>query len=629
MKNPVKDGAVLIVPACEKGRGGGHLSRSVYLLKALRKRGRDAFLWIPSNLVDEIPDRFSFLFAEAGFPGKFIISDRNELPGQDWAFFILDRFKTPQDEFSFWSGFPAQVPLIGIDEGGPCRGSFDFLIDLLPSLSEHEPNLSAPGLLPLPKNRRSKSNPADGKTLLTRVLISFGAEDSAGLGISAARSLSSVAVKRGPFSPTPEITLITGSLNNGNAGAGQTDMPGVKIIEKVPELMEHFAEYDLLITHFGLGAFEAVYAGIPVLLISPTPYHEKLANNSGFYTIRHGGFSWDQIFDSEFHKDLCLRRDKIACRYGLEEDQKEDLGLFISSLAPDASRDCPVCGYAIAAGTETGLRAIGRFPGETYRRCPRCGNIKLSRLNPPSIEYEKDYFFGSYKKQYGKTYLEDFPNLKEMGRRRLEYINLFLKHPEEHNAGKPCLLDIGCAYGPFLAAAAEGGFTPCGVEPARDAVRYVSEELGFKAWHGFFPDALESGEAGSFDALTLWYVIEHFREPGNILREIYRLLRPDGVLAFSTPSFSGISGRKNLRAFLKNSPPDHFTVWSPRTCKSVLADCGFRLRKIVVSGHHPERFPFLGRFARPEKKGPLYKLLLFVSRVFRLGDTFEAYAVKN
>jgi hypothetical protein len=83
-----------------------------------------------------------------------------------------------------------------------------------------------------------------------------------------------------------------------------------------------------------------------------------------------------------------------------------------------------------------------------------------------------------------------------------------------------------------------------------------------------------------------------------------------------------------MNTFLKNSPPDHFTVWSPRTCKKILEQYGFRIYKIVVTGHHPERFPFWGRFLRPGKKGPLYRLLFLISRIFRLGDTFEVYSCK-
>jgi SAM-dependent methyltransferase len=174
----------------------------------------------------------------------------------------------------------------------------------------------------------------------------------------------------------------------------------------------------------------------------------------------------------------------------------------------------------------------------------------------------------------------------------------------------------------------------------------VQETLGFPCRHGFFPAALSGFSDGNcgealydatnlFHAVTLWYVIEHFEDTGKILCEINRLLKIGGVLAFSTPSFSGISGRKSLLSFLKNSPPDHFTVWRPASCKRVLRRYGFRLKKIVVTGHHPERFPFFGRFVKPDKNDKLcpkntlvYRFFFLVSKIFRLGDTFEAYGVK-
>jgi len=60
----------------------------------------------------------------------------------------------------------------------------------------------------------------------------------------------------------------------------------------------------------------------------------------------------------------------------------------------------------------------------------------------------------------------------------------------------------------------------------------------------------------------------------------------------------------------------------------MLARYGFRLVKTVSTGHHPERFPLLGAFAK-SKKTVIYRVLLKVSRLFSLGDTFEAYAVKE
>ncbi|MDR1802018.1 MAG: methyltransferase domain-containing protein [Treponema sp.] len=651
-------GAILIVPTCERGRGGGHLSRCLLLFRDLLERERDAYLWIPDYFKDDLILRFKEFFGT--HESLRFFSREEELAGKTWAFIILDRFKTSREEYVFWSGF---APLIGIDEGGPSRNCFDFLIDLLPSLAKHEANLSAPGLLPLPKNRRppGAGNSANGKIangkfaepdgLPLAVLISFGAEDTAGLGPEAARALSALAARRQAVSPNAarplRITFVSPDASleeqaheedaheepdrDSFARESFAKLPGVNIVGKIPNLREHLAEYDIMITHFGLGAFEAVYARLPVILVSPTTYHEELANNAGFYSLgigTSGAHSLEFLaFDAEFLETLEAGRQKIAGRFGLEEDQAEDLASFIDGLEISSPAFCPVC-----EGKAEEIPVLARFPEESFRRCPVCGTVYQSRLKDHQIEYDKEYFFSLYKKQYGKTYIDDFHNLKHIGRKRLNHIKALLNHRDKKE--KPLLLDIGCAYGPFMAAAEEVGFSPMGLDPVKDAVRYVKENLRFPAWHGFFPAALPAefrarpNYEGVFEAVTLWYVIEHFPESGKMLREIHGMLKKGGVLAFSTPSFSGISGRKQPRSFLESSPPDHWTIWSPASCEKIFAQHGFRLKKIVITGHHPERFPFFGRFLHPSRKGPLYRLLFLISRIFRLGDTFEAYGVK-
>ena len=631
----------LLVPACEEGRGGGHLSRCLFLLRALEESEIETYIFIPEEYADSIFRRFRNFFEGtrngaaaplgAGFYAR-LLSSKDEITRNEWDFIVLDRYKTPSDEFSFWASF---APVIGIDEGGSCRTRFDFLIDLLPALGSPEANISAPGLLPLPRKRRLPDAPA---ATPPRILISFGAEDTAGLGFQTARAIAENAqYSSAGKDNAPDITLIAPDFKPSEKK--RRELAEVNIIGALANLKEHMAEYDLFITHFGIGAFEAVYARLPVLLVSPTDYHEKLSQNAGFLSLGVGAKAADRLrsarLNGDFLKALAGRGKKIAARFGLSGDQMEDMGSFLGSIAPRVPKACPICGEGAESPPQrerVRTPVLARFGEETYRRCKHCRMIYLSRLKPPPVTYDTDYFFDFYKKQYGKTYLEDFPSLKAVGRRRLATILRIagLDSADEGEDGgelKPRLLDIGCAYGAFLAAAAECGFSPSGVDPVEDAVRYVREELRLSAWQGFFPTGVKA-EDGPWDAVTMWYVIEHFHEPGKILQDIHRCLRAGGVLAFSTPSFSGASGRKNLRAFLKCSPPDHWTVWKPQSCRNVLRRYGFRLRKIVVTGHHPERFPFVGAFVRPEKKTWLYRILLLASRIFRLGDTFEVYAVK-
>jgi 2-polyprenyl-3-methyl-5-hydroxy-6-metoxy-1,4-benzoquinol methylase len=261
--------------------------------------------------------------------------------------------------------------------------------------------------------------------------------------------------------------------------------------------------------------------------------------------------------------------------------------------------------------------------------------IYMNRSASADIRYTEIYFFENYKKQYGKTYLEDFPNLTAMAERRLKIIKSLL------GEGGHSLLDIGCAYGAFAAAAREKGFDCIGIDGSAAAAAYVRDELGISAFDGFFPEEdlikkVRESVRREFDAVTLWYVIEHFEidagayESGSMLKtaleQIHALLRAGGVLAFSTPNSSGVSGRFSLKKFLEKSPPDHWTIWDCRHAGKILSRFGFTVQKIVVTGHHPERFPFCsglkpGSFA--------YKALLALSKLLRLGDTFEVYAKKS
>jgi 2-polyprenyl-3-methyl-5-hydroxy-6-metoxy-1,4-benzoquinol methylase/spore coat polysaccharide biosynthesis predicted glycosyltransferase SpsG len=589
--------SVLVVPACEPGLGGGHLVRSAELVRSLRSIGIEAFLFLP----DENSKTFLDIFLKDS--DSALIADEEASESRSWDYIALDRFQTSPEEFARWSKAGA---LIGIDEGGSFRDRFDFLIDLLPSLPEvSPPNLLAPNLLPLPETRRESFFSPPEKGLL-KILVSFGAEDPANLTIPVCRALASW--------EGAEVTALFGGRNR-----RREHIAGVKIAEHIPELREHLAEYDAVITHFGLTAFECLYARVPVVLVSPGEYHEKLAVHAGFVSAGIGEAGAERL-------TALLRRyttlgeacEKIAARYALEN--RKTFAELLGNSLPRAPKLCPVCGAEASGG------ALARFPERTYRRCSVCGMTYMLRLTPPPIEYEREYFFDFYQKQYGKTYLEDFPNLIQNGKTRLKRIKPFIKHRN----GIKRLLDIGCAYGPFLAAAQAEGFSPVGIDPAEDAVKYVRETLKLPCFRGFFP-ATPLPEVlldASFDAVTLWYVIEHFEDCGVVFREIWRLLKPGGVLAFSTPSSAGVSGRASFAGFLEKSPADHWTIWDPRRTRALLKRYGFTLKKIVISGHHPERFPVIGTLLT-RKGGFLYRLCFWISRRFRLGDTFEAYAVKD
>ncbi|MDR0583439.1 MAG: hypothetical protein LBG57_03710, partial [Treponema sp.] len=454
-------GPVLAVPALEPGRGGGHLIRCMALVRELRERGRDARLFLTEG-VD-----VSGIFNTLRFDASWLTAEA-ELPLIAWDFIVLDRFQTPPEEFERWAGL---APLAGIDEGGPCRDRFDFLIDLLPGLpNRSKPNVADPSLLPLPAEPPRRL-PGGGIDAPLKILVSFGHEDAAGLGPAAAKALAAknnngvldITLLRGGLQRNPPLGVCgalaqmikkmhdfvhflpfrllkepenrgflrskAAKIHKSHRLLAACALPGLRALETIPDLGKRLADYDLVITHYGLTAFEAVYAGTPVLLVSPGAYHEKLARAAGFLsagTGTRGALAIPRLLfkkhrpDRAFLQSLETRRAALAARHSLDRKPEQSLAGLLAGFSPPAGKTCPVCGDAACGAV------FGRGPERGFRRCKRCGVIFMRRFNPPSLEYGRDYFFELYQKQYGKTYIEDFPNLTAMAKRRLARIRSLL-----------------------------------------------------------------------------------------------------------------------------------------------------------------------------------------------------------
>ncbi len=578
---------VLIVSEYRRGHGSGHLYRCARLARKLQG---DIEWLLPTAGGVETRGREEVqkMVGITDLPVRWV--DQPEGP---YDLVIVDKRTTTLEELHT---FNCRGIVIGIDVGGEAREYVHYAIDTLePPPGVGCANITDTGLLHLPEHIRD-----DWPREIRTVLVVFGGEGSDTKAISHAEDVAS--------SGEWTVTVVT---------HGDQEVPeGLSTLKTRGELPDELHRFDAVITHFGLTAYEATWAHVPVILLNPTAYHERLARNAGFTTVRSV---------SEAIRRLRDVATLIQAGRRIRPQGRSSLAHLINELSIPERTTAPVTG-------ERYLSAVERFGERTFFREELTELIFMQRYRPLRVSYDHDYFFTDYQKQYGKTYLEDFPHIKAMGERRIADICQYAGERCQ-NASCPSvpsrLLDVGCAYGPFLQAAAEAGFDPTGIDISHDAVSYIQRELRFAAHVGDIRTVSPEELGGPFDIVTMWYVVEHFPDLDTVLNRVFNLLKPGGIFAFSTPNARGVSGRRELREFLRKSPDDHYTIMDSRSAEQVLKRFGFQIGHVRSTGHHPERFGISLGKRGAFRSGLRYQVLGRVSRIMGLGDTFEVIAKKE
>lgn len=213
--------------------------------------------------------------------------------------------------------------------------------------------------------------------------------------------------------------------------------------------------------------------------------------------------------------------------------------------------------------------------GAPYRRkngfaiqlCSRCGNAFVPRDEVPTdLEqlYSKAYFEGEQATGY-PGYLRDRELLLRNFRVRLGWIE------RSRPPGKR-VLDVGAAYGLFLKVAREEGWQASGVEIAPDCALEAAELSGASVACG---DFLDVPLQGPYDVITMFDVIEHFRDPVACMKRAHGLLAPGGLLVLETGDIATPYARLLGDRWHFLDPPQHLFYFSLDGMKRVLRDAGF------------------------------------------------------
>jgi SAM-dependent methyltransferase len=136
------------------------------------------------------------------------------------------------------------------------------------------------------------------------------------------------------------------------------------------------------------------------------------------------------------------------------------------------------------------------------------------------------------------------------------------------------LLDIGAAFGFAVAEARDAGWDATGLEISAAAARAGHAAVGrvVVANAHRAPFAAES-----FDAVTLWDVLEHLSDPHAAVAEAARLLRPGGRLVLTTGDVGSLAARLSGARWHLYTIPEHLFFYSRRSLRLLLEAHGFRV----------------------------------------------------
>lgn len=133
------------------------------------------------------------------------------------------------------------------------------------------------------------------------------------------------------------------------------------------------------------------------------------------------------------------------------------------------------------------------------------------------------------------------------------YLDL-LKRLRETKKDSAKLLDVGSYAGHVLIGAKEIGYNAygCDIEKYCDMYRSRFESLGIDNRTCGFPQDKIPFDENYFNVVVMAEVIEHYNfHPSVVLREVFRVLKPEGRILITTPNQSRLNNR--IRAFLGKS----------------------------------------------------------------------------
>ena len=304
----------------------------------------------------------------------------------------------------------------------------------------------------------------------------------------------------------------------------------------------------------------------------------------------------------------------------------------------------PICTFCKKEATISVLRNILKN-GKTYNvfECTECG-IAVTHPFPSGYELAQLYSCGNYRTSKGKRFGTLIESLIHLGR--------LIKRRRISRHIKPGrILDIGCGRGLFLDVMRRGGWSVLGTELSKETASYATEVYGLEVLTG---DLLKHQlPRECLDAININQVLEHLKNPSEVLIECRRLLRRGGLLVISVPDLRSLQFTVGKENWFLLDLPCHLFHFTEKGLKGLLEKNGFHIRKVKRFNREYSPFGWLqtllnvsgirfnllydllkarelkGEGMKPIKPGGIFATLVSATNLFPFGPNFVCRRTYN
>jgi len=235
---------------------------------------------------------------------------------------------------------------------------------------------------------------------------------------------------------------------------------------------------------------------------------------------------------------------------------------------------CPVC-----KSTQIQLQLSAKdytVSGESFSivACNNCTHLftqNVAQQNEIGKYYASENYISHSDTQIGlvnKLY-------HSIRKRTLQSKKKLIERETEKSNGN--ILDIGCGTGAFLNTMQKGGWKITGLEPDETA------RVKAKTLYGIDPQPsnnIFNLSNNSYDAITMWHVLEHVHELNEYVAQLKNMLTDNGKIFIAVPNYTSYDAQHYGQFWAAYDVPRHLYHFSPESMKKLVEQHGLTIKKI-------------------------------------------------